>query len=226
MQSIAQLQQQDGRLLISYEGLSISARELWEGTGTTPLCFARNLAAILAAPQLSRQPLRFIVGIRRQSSWLASRYAQSAKKYPEFSPADFESRVEGFHALSQGPAAQWLHYNQVYQSLSATFPSAQLLFLPLEALSHNPAGYIQRVTSWLECPSADAPVDDAPPCDMAGLRNGLSTEANVWVLPNGNGRIHLSPAMGDRIDSCYSSSNRAFAQLTGLPLADLGYHVG
>jgi hypothetical protein len=209
------------RVLISYEGLSINAAEFWERKGNPPGRFAANMRELLALAGLQSQSVGFIIGIRRQSHWFASRYAQSARKYSAFSNTHFSQQVEAIASLAGTPAARWLDYTAVHTHLAAAFPASRLLFLPLEDLQADAQSYIERVKGWV---LADGPASpQSAPSRPLPVRNRLSAAADVWSLPNGNGSIQLLPEQAARIDALYAESNSTFSALTGINLAALGY---
>lgn len=223
---LAELVHQNQRVLISYEGLSINAAEFWERQGNPPQRFVANLREILGSVGVRSESVGFIIGIRRQSHWFASRYAQSARKYPHFSNTHFGEQVAAIASLAQTPAARWLDYAAVQQQLSAAFPASRLLFLPLEELQANAQRYAEQVKAWVvtEGKSLNPSSPSKPPSGKSlPVRNRLSAAANTWFLPNGNGSIELLPEQAGRIDAYYSRSNRAFAARTGINLMALGY---
>jgi hypothetical protein len=211
--------------LISWEGLTINAKEFWDGNGISPDSFANNLNSILSRAGIEKNDIAIIVGIRRQSQWICSRYAQSSFHYPRFSQADFERRLDNPEKIMTSESSKWLSYDKALNSILRVCPEENLYFLPIETLSQNPSSALLRLTSWIESiGNAKVEIKDRDKnSPKKGVRNKLSVSPGVWSLRNENGLLAIDEAKLEQIDNYFRHSNSVFAEASGLDLAQLGY---
>lgn len=207
----------DGDVLLSDENIPMSPQEPWLGTGPTPRRTARRLA------RLGRRVggVRVVLAIRRQPQWLASRYAESAKRFADFGQADFERRVELLCQQRPSGALRWLEYDVAYRELVSHLGRDNVLMHPVELLRDDPALALSRLEGFLGC---DGWVEayHAGAIDM-GRSNALRTGRRQWTMRDHDSVLELPAALEGRARAVYDAGNWSLASVTGLELGRLGY---
>ncbi len=191
------------RLLISDENISVLADTFWTGRDAPPDLLAERLAGLAHRTPFGMP--RVIIGIRRQDQWLASRYAESSKHFPEFSQDDFTQRMARLTATEvlPGPLG-WLDYDHVEKTFAAALGRENVLLLPLEQLS-NPQVFASLGDL------LDLDLGSPPSAAKAGRhRNQLSQGENVWKM-RGGGELRLEPDVQADILSRFAASNAALS---------------
>jgi hypothetical protein len=181
----------DGTTILSDENISIDSRLFWTGEGGSPKEVAERLGCIQDA--LARQ-IRLIIGVRRPDQWLASRYAQSSRKNPTFSQADFERRVA--HIVSNqhdDMSYGWLDHEAVQTIFLRVFGSENVLVYATERLANSPEKVLSamgRFVGGLDLVGCYQSLLDA---DENVYANKLSTGANTWRMFGDETSLSLKP---------------------------------
>lgn len=208
-----------GDVLVSNENISINAQEVWTGSGPTPATLADRVARL--ADRLGG--VRVLVGIRRQDQWLASRYAESAKRFPEFGQADFEERIETLCNTTPDGALRWLDYDAAFAVLADRLGDGNVLLLPSEALSDQPEAALSRLEEFLGRRGLVS-VYRAQAGSPDLRRNTLSAGQNRWMLRGRDATLALPDRLQELVMRRFAVGNRAVAEAAGVELARYGYH--
>lgn len=196
-------------LLVSDEDISMTAGSFWRGTGVEPARLARRLIPLGRRLGERAAPLRVIVGVREQDQWLASRYAESSRMFPEFGQADFDARLVRMAKGEPlaGPA-RWLDYQHVHDCFSRALGPENILLLPLERLAEKPREALADVGRFLGGIDLAARGTGSQP---GRRRNRLSTGENVWRLRRDGTPLYLDPALQAAIRDRFAASNTSSA---------------
>jgi hypothetical protein len=132
------------RILISDEGIGTIGRK--------PLFLRTHLQELAAnASDWGVTSVRVICSFRRQDQWLGSHFAQMSNRNPSASQEDFEAFVERF--LEPGADYFWdgilLDFKRLRDNLVAGLGEENVLMLPYETLSEDPAGYLGALFGFL-----------------------------------------------------------------------------
>lgn len=114
-------------VVISDENLSVQSGGFWRGEGPDPEKVAQRLHALAAPMPPHLGPVKVLIGIRAQDTWLAARYAESARHMPGFSQEDFDRRLLRIARTDRlaGPLA-WLDHARVYRAFAERFGAISL----------------------------------------------------------------------------------------------------
>lgn len=202
-------------LLISDENISMSPANPWSGHATaSPEVVAVN-AARLAGALGGRAPA-FLITIRRQDTWLASRYAESAKIMSRPSQQDFEGRVSRLLDQSTLPAGlSWLKYHYLDEVFSSIH-RAETLVIPQEGYQENPISYENQVRTFLDLDAAEGRPD-------ASLENKLSLGDGKWKTKGHDESIELPEELSQRVLSRFRLQNQLLSERLGIDLSRWGY---
>ena len=163
-------------------------------------------------------PVRVLIGIRRQDQWLASRYAESSKHFPDFGQADFDRRMAAIAAGARldGPLG-WLDYHAVHRHFTAALGAENLLMLPLERLAQAPQATLAELGGFMGGPDLARRYVKAAGTEPEALRrNRLADGADLWRLRRDGAPLALAPALREALLARFADGNRALAAL--LPL--------
>ena len=199
-------------VLVSDEDISITAGGFWRGTGAEPAPLARRLARLGRRLGPKASPLRVIIGVRGQDQWLASRYAESSRMFPDFGQADFDARLA--RLAEGGPLAgpaRWLDYRQVRDSFTRALGAENVLLLPLERLAASPEEALDDVGRFL----GGVEVARGAARQPSRQRNSLSIGENVWRMRRDGTPLRLDDALQAALRNRFAASNRAVS--TDLP---------
>ena len=197
-----------GPALVSDENISVLATGFWTGEGADPDRFAGRLGSAGGLPR----PAKVIIGIRRQDQWLASRYAESSKHFPDFCQADFERRMAALTGAARlaGPF-RWLDYRAVRQAFLAALGPGNVFVLPLERLAAAQDETLEALGDFLG--SRDfLRASSNPGAGVPGKRrNSLSEGENLWRLKRDGTPLMLAPELEAALRARFAVSNRALA---------------
>ncbi len=183
--------------------------------------------------------MKVILLVRRQDTWLASHYAQVSDRNPQAGQRDFEGLLNdvtspqrsryGFGAL--------LDYGSLYQAITATVGSEDVLVWPFEHVQEDAAGFLQTLL-----PSLNTPADEIQAiCDAAaGSDANVRSAGQIWrlrhtpsrlrrmaskFLPSrrGPGTIELTDSLSRKVLQAYAAENHKISDRTGLDLRRYGY---
>jgi len=198
-------------VMVSDEKISVDSSGFWEGLGVAPADLARRLGELRGelAPEL---PLRVIIGVRRQDRWLASRYAESSKAFPDFDQADFDRRMAAVGDLPTlaGPWA-WLDFDAMRRQFAAALCAENLLLVPMERLMRKPREVLHELGAFLGGVDFVSTYDEIENDRSKRIRNKLSVGDDEWVLRRDDSRLRLSRDLQRRVLERFSESNAALA---------------
>lgn len=203
------------RVLLSDENISISLSGVWEQRVATAEQFALRLRQFAEFIKTMGAETHVICSVRRQDSWLASRYAESAKRAEDFSQAGFEAFVGGEY-LQVLAAESVLNYDKLYRETVRQFGAAGCSFLTYESLERDPAGHIGRLHAII--------VGDTAPSSRAleAQDNRSRVAEDSWQLKNASGGLlRLTPELRHAILAPFRDSNAAFIREAGDLVGDL-----
>ena len=207
---------ESGPSIFTDENVSISMQGIWTGKGFRPDHVAKNIPRLAA--ELGDCKIRALVTLRRQDTWLISRYAESAKKRKEPGQEEFEQKVEKV-LLQNSRAKRWLLFDQVHEALTSVCGSDEVLFVCQEQFIQEPEKTVEKVCEFL-----GVEVPDTPALTKTHV-NRLSLNERAWRLKSWDDRsVELNADLSNRIRSHFEASNRAFSRLSGLDLDVLGYY--
>lgn len=214
---------QDMMNVLSEENIILRPLSIWEDRKLPrPKTFARRLSSL--AERICRSPegLKVIASIRRQDTWLASRYAESAKMWESPSQDDFESRIDKLLGERFDDKGVWLDYRNFLAQLSRHFHRDQLLVLMLEDLSVDPYRWADQLEDFLGVSGLRQLVADLGP--KSPRKNSLSRASDRWRLRDHEKEITLTPALSEKIMARYRESNRRLAKDFQVDGAEFDYY--
>ena len=205
-----------------------------------------KIGDIVHAQGFSR--LKVILCIRRQDTWLASRYAQSSAFIHNAGQCDFERQV-GDVLRPEGrryTVGVWLDYAHVYGTLSRAVGQENLLVVPMEWLEMDSNRLIDEVLSFTQ---PTQPNDSLLTVHHVAAENVRRTGSDRWPLrtrqvalalpkpvdrlglkklkfriPRVSRRhIVLNQRLTNQILEEYAAANNRLQSRTGLELSSLGY---
>lgn len=155
--------------IISDENITIHWKNFWQEDfpHIPPVHVLSHLQALYRDQHV-------IFGVRDQATWLASRYAESAKVFDVANQEDFEQRV--FEVVSRNQN-DWLYYDYVIQTLRERFRFVHVLYQ--EELDFTTLEAVMGTT--LECSS--------------DRLNSLQLSSNTWQLKGHDETITLTPEL-------------------------------
>ena len=202
-------------LLVSDEDVSVAAGGFWRGAGPRPQGLSHRLAALGRQLGPAEGPLRVIIGIRRQDQWLASRYAESSRMYPDFGQDDFNARLTRIADTGPMPGPLgWLDYHHVRECFARALSAENVLLLPLEHLAGAPDHALKEIGRFLggiELSNAFAIAHR-----KRRRRNRLSIGENAWRLRRDGTPLTLAPELQAALRARFAASNRALAEVMPL----------
>ena len=193
-----------GTLLLSDENVGVDAHSLWRDRGPSPETIAKRLA-VLSETIAPIGRLRVLIGVRRQDTWLASRYAESSRYYPKFNQIDFDRRMARAHAARElsGPW-RWTDYALVEQAFAARLGAENIRLFSLEQMAARPVLSLRALGTFL---GASLP---RPPAGKRKKRNVRAISENAWRM-QGGATLHLTTDVHDMILERYAASNAALS---------------
>lgn len=211
--------------LISNENISMLAGDMWQRDPIVPAeVVASNLLRLGNTLYSDRDAIGVIFTLRRQDSWLASRYAESAKAMHSPSQTDFEEKVR--YILEEDNSRRlWLDYSYLYELFSSALPRHQVLFLLQEEMLHNPMETIRKLSDFFG-------IESTPPRSLFSEKsNVLSKSENIWRLKpfkkdkkEREETLSLNADLSKSIMDAYKISNQKIAKILNLDLCQYGYY--
>jgi hypothetical protein len=177
--------------ILSDENISIDPLLFWTGEGGSPKQVAERLGCIQDA---LRTQVRLIISIRRPDQWLASLYAQSSKKNPIRSQADFERRV--VHIVNNQTdytSYGWMDHEAVRTIFSSIFGSDRIFIYATEQLADSPEKVLSAMGRFADGLDFVRRYQSLLDADKNVFANKLSTGANTWELFGEDTRLRLRP---------------------------------
>jgi len=212
-------------LLVSEENVSVSVGFFAPAVKqATPRQVARHLRAMRkAAAAAGIKQFKVILTVRRQDTWLASRYAQSAVKFANPGQEHFEELVDALLAKREGfeERAAWLDYGSLFTLLERAVRPANLHIMPQELLRADPHQALSALGDFLG-------ESDLASLASTDKTNGPSNSAgeDQWKLRSTDGVdrfISLPPPLRKKILTAFGSSNRDASAPRALGLEQLRY---
>jgi hypothetical protein len=194
------------RLLVSDENIAIGSVGFWTGKGPDPVRVAGRIAEILPG-----EPVRVLIGIRRQDQWLASRYAESSRGLDGLGQDDFDRRMReiGRTVDLKGPLA-WLDYGSMHQRFADALGPENVKLVSLERIVASPAATIRALEAFIGAGPAEGSRNLKP---SGTGRNRLSKGPNTWRMRKGGGVLHLAPEVQATLLERFAVSNDALARV-------------
>ncbi len=216
--------------LVSEENLSVTAR-FFDGLEEepTPAQIIRHMKAMRAAAlDMGIGAFKLILSIRRQDTWLASRYAQSAPRFANAGQDHFEECVDAVLERREplAPRALWIDYGYLVERFGNEFGHENILILPQERLRVDAEATLAQLGQFLGERRLGERVANAGR-KRAGPSNSVGDR--VWVLRQADGSvdetktIRLPEKLEEKILRAYRESNRTAAIQSGLTLDEFGY---
>lgn len=163
-------------ILVSDEGVGREA--------TRPELFRAHLEGLKRCAIRSGFPrLRILCFIRRQDHWLASHYAQVSDRNADASQSDFELTVREILDPARGRFAfgMLLDFATIYHQLADVLATDDILMLPYENLTGEPACFLSRIGSFLP---NNADLSERLH-DSRGIQRGVNVRTrgkDTWLL--------------------------------------------
>jgi len=202
-------------ILLSDENISMSPANPWlANSAASPESIAINAARL--ARKLGGLSPAFLISIRRQDTWLASRYAESAKIMTEVSQKDFEQRVNAaLKNIEINARLNWLRYDNLCSIFSA-IRHAETLVLPIEAYEETPSCYANKLGKLLN-------VEVTGDLTIGKIENTLSTGPRIWRTKGHQESIQLTEVLSERILSHFRTQNEKLSERIEIDLSQWGY---
>jgi hypothetical protein len=195
--------------IVTDEAISINFRNFWTGNAPPPDRVAARLGIIRDRLGPLFPEVRVLMGIRRQDSWLASRYAQSSKTQEGFTQEDFDRRAteivqDGVHNTS----LEGLDYNAVRSTFSAEFGPDRLYMFSMERLRDDPEQVLTEIGEFVGGLDLVVQRDRAIASGRPLVSNILSTGEDTWALgPEKKETLKLSPEIKAALIARFTASN-------------------
>lgn len=167
------------------EGISLPGRP-FEGVKTDPHLVGGHMRGVRnAATELGFGRTRVIVGVRRQDTWLASRYALNSSRVRRASQEDFEKWVRYIlNPLSgyyKGGGFK-LNYYELRRNLVSCLGRDNVLFMPLELLKEDLESYLERLFGFLGVRGEGERIAQSLSSHKELNPNSLSSSTDIWEL--------------------------------------------
>lgn len=239
LQPLAAAQESRG-VLISAE--TISAHRLFAAPTSSSKNIARRAPSTLAhhlrecqtqASKLGLVPLRVIMGIRSQDQYLGSRYGSQGAFASHPGQADFESQVRDIIGKRYSSDGIWLDYKMSYDLITAEIGASNLLVLPLEQLTVEPAKYLGLLAAFLGEPlkgsslrrtNSRSPASDVWQIEKQDLQKATRKKPFGWYRARLAREVEfrLTPDLNASILAAYRESNLALSQALKVNLGQYG----
>ncbi|MEO7223538.1 MAG: hypothetical protein ABIY37_13800 [Devosia sp.] len=195
--------------IITDEGISLGPVDFWTGEAPTPARVAKGLSSIRAALAGLFPEIRVVIGVRRQDSWLPSRYAQSSKSMKEFGQEDFDRRALEIAAGPLRGPIEWLNYSVVRSLFAAEFGEDNLLIYSMEKLREDPDGVLGELGRFAGNLDFVGYRDQAVASGEPLFENILSVGEDAWKLAGKRGTLTLKPHIRSALIARFAASNEA-----------------
>lgn len=184
--------------LLSCENISLTSDGFWNGRVATPEGVAAQLAAM--DRQWGGGQVRIILTTRQPDSWLAARYAESAKDFDTFSNGDFARRAEALLSEPLTPWQRWIDSRHVLRVFEDVFGAAHVFRMPLERLAEHPAQSILEMGRFIGGRDLGYVVEMLERQGKLGARsNSLRAGDGEWRLRSTGEVIGYPPGLDARV---------------------------
>lgn len=188
------------KVVLSDESISMGSMSFWESWGRTPEHLSDSLDNL---GKTKWRPLRLkvIVGFRNPSTWIASRYAQSAAGFENPGQADFEERVAGLIGSDNSDnGLAWLDRKRVVKALTKAVGEPNVFDYTQEELEADPARIITKVLEFMEFDSKFIE-SFVGRLDLAIRHNTRKVGQDTWVMRGLDTTIQLTEDMIVKINT-------------------------
>ncbi|WP_159300311.1 hypothetical protein [Spiribacter sp. SSL99] len=202
-------------VVVSDENMSMSPANPWSVHAVTlPESVAVNTARL--AEKLGGLSPAFLITIRRQDTWLASRYAESAKIMHGVNQKDFERRLRKILSdTASAPGLSWLRYNSLCE-VFASIRQAETLVVPLEGYQEDRSSYAEKICAFLD-------VETVVGSSADGHENKLSMGDSKWQTKGHQECIELREDLSKLILNRFRSENEQLSEKLDIDLSQWGY---
>jgi hypothetical protein len=211
------------RVLVSDENISMAAKDFWSRNGPTPQLVCERLGQWKEDMGLPDGAMRVLLGIRRQDHWIASRYAQSAVEYAQFSQRDFDERLAEICNSELTGSKGWIDYAFVHSLLVSIFGRENVYFMPMELLKRSPEETLIDMGRFLGDIDLLRIYRDNLETGRKAKSPSREVAPNTWRLRKSDALITLTAQHTRTVLRRFHESNRQLAEQTGLDLAQLLY---
>jgi hypothetical protein len=195
------------KIILSDESISMGSMSFWESWGRTPERLADSLARL---GEKRRHPIRLkvIVGFRNPSTWMASRYAQSAAGFQNPSQADFEERVADLISSDDSDnGLAWLDRRRVVKALARAVGGHNVFDFTQEELEADPAKIITNLLEFMEFDSKFIE-SFVGRLDLAVRHNTRKVGQDAWVMRGLDSTIQLTDDMAAKINAALAQNSK------------------
>lgn len=194
------------KLLISEENISMKSLEIWAGDIGRPVQILNFLMRLKDYLGGKFGDFKIILGVREQSTWLASRYAESSRYLKNPSQENFNERVHSLLDENRpNSPLRWLFYDDIYYKAVERFGPENVLFYRMEVLRDDPASMMEGMGRFLEIPDMREMYVNQESIRIKKRENVLSVSENVWKLPLTEGKLELEDSVKNEIQNFFPS---------------------
>jgi hypothetical protein len=188
------------KVVVSDESISMGRMSFWEPQARTPEQLAKSLEKLKFNKR--RPPLlKVVIGFRNPTTWIASRYAQSASGFQNPGQADFETRIDAiFSNDNSSNGMSWLDRKRVVLAFSNSLGASNVFDFSQEELDAEPAQTVTGLLSFIEFDSSFIQNFVNRP-NLSVRHNSKSIGDGVWQLRGMDATITLSTEIVARINS-------------------------
>ena len=209
--------------VLSHENISMQPHSIWTNEKAPNADdIAHNLYTLANRAFNQDDQISILLTIRRQDTWMASRYAQSGLFFPNPGQKDF---VERIYALLDSDIMEnlpWLAYASVYKSLSKYFSQENIHCFMQEELLQHPEKAISALDQRLGVNSMLKSLDKYQKTTQKKA-NCRSISPNIWQVKDTDKTIELTKELSRHILSKFQEENRQLYDLFGIDGSPYGY---
>lgn len=190
-------------VLISDESLSAGGSSFFEMYGDSVEDFVRKISDF--SQRIGSVQLKIILGQRDVAEWIASSYAQRARRFPNPGQSDFEERIRFIlTADPEPPILSWLSRSNLVAKFTELLGKDNLFIYDLKDLSLNPDAILNDLRNFIAHDSAYS--NTAYQHYLALEKENVKKVGNSsWKLRGNSKVIELSPefssALRNRFDT-------------------------
>jgi hypothetical protein len=203
-----------GGIILSDETLSVTSGGFWRGKGPEPERVAERLHTLVAPLPPQFGPVKVLIGLRSQDTWLASRYADSARRLKDFSQKDFDARmmrIAGASHLS-GPLA-WLDHARVCKAFTTAFGADFVVLFRHERLEQRPGRVLKELGHKLGGLDLAAVHRRLKRRNPDVQRNMQSVSETSWTMQGLDTPLELREPVAAALRARFAASNEQLAAL-------------
>jgi hypothetical protein len=199
--------------IVTDETISVHRRDFWSGEGATPSQAVARLGELRAALKDLFPQIGVLIGLRRQDTWLASRYAQSSKSMKGFCQEDFDRRAREIAGGSfEGSSWEWMDYSVVRSLFIAEFGEENMFFYSMEKLRDEPDQVLAEMGRFAGGLDFVAYRNEAMTSGEPMVTNTLSAGEDIWTLARDEGELKLPAEIKSALMARFAASNAALGK--------------